>query len=188
LVATSNSIIAQCCTCRKSGHIGDAFRLGLGNKECARCTSPSRSHRRLRVPVCAKRARTAGVPQRFARCVAMWCDALRRVVERCDAQTCVALPTVMSISPTRLIGYPNTWRGREATSRQRCCHIVSVRQRQPTRRARLPQGHLDKQRNQPSHPALSSLFQGGPALDRDAPEHAADRHARAAVMASFAVI
>jgi hypothetical protein len=87
--------------CRKlnPGIIGAAFRLG----ECARCTSPSRSHRRLRVTVCAKRARTAGCPQRFARCVAIWCDAQRRVVERCDAPRRFALPTVMSISPTRLI-------------------------------------------------------------------------------------
>jgi hypothetical protein len=29
----------------------------------------------------------------------MWCDAQRRVVERCDAPRRVALPTVMSISP-----------------------------------------------------------------------------------------
>jgi len=33
----------------------------------------------------------------------MWCDAQRRVVERCDAPRRAALPTVMSISPTRLI-------------------------------------------------------------------------------------
>src|ERR1700730_2012129 len=51
-----------------------------------------------------------------------------------------------------------------------------------------PKGPLDKQRNQPSHPALSSLFQGGLVMDRDDPEQAADRHARAAVMAIFAVI
>jgi hypothetical protein len=44
-----------------------------------------------------------GCPQRLARCVAMWCDAQRRVVERCDAPKRAALPTVMSISPTRLI-------------------------------------------------------------------------------------
>jgi hypothetical protein len=42
-------------------------------------------------------------PQRPARCVAMWCDAQRRVAERCDAPRRAALPTVMSISPTRLI-------------------------------------------------------------------------------------
>jgi hypothetical protein len=54
----------------------------------------------------------------------MWCDAQRRVVERCDAPRRVASPTVMSISPTRLIDYAKTWRGREVTSRQRCCRIV----------------------------------------------------------------
>jgi hypothetical protein len=80
----------------------------------------------LRVTVRAKRARAAGCPQRFARCVAMRCDAQRRVVERCDAPRRFALPTVMSISPTRLIGYAKTWRGREATSRQRCCRIVVI--------------------------------------------------------------
>jgi hypothetical protein len=32
----------------------------------------------------------------------MWCDAQRRVAERCDAPKRVALPAVMSISPTRL--------------------------------------------------------------------------------------
>ncbi len=55
----------------------------------------------------AKRARAAGLPQRLKRCVATWCDAQRRVVERCDAPTRIALPTVMSISPTRLIDAPN---------------------------------------------------------------------------------
>jgi len=35
----------------------------------------------------------------------MWCDAQRRVVERCEAPRRVALQTVMSISPTRLIDY-----------------------------------------------------------------------------------
>jgi hypothetical protein len=110
------------------------------------------------------------------------------VVERCDAPRRVALPTVMSTSPTRLIDYVKTWRGREAPSRQRCSRIASLRQRQPTRRARLPQGPLDKPRNQPSNPALSSLFQGGLVMDRDDPEQVADRHARAAVMAIFAVI
>jgi hypothetical protein len=80
--------------------------------------------RRLRVTVRAERARAAGCPQRFTRCVAMWCDAQRRVVERCDAPRRVALPTVMSISPTHLIDYAKTWRGREAPSRQRCCRIV----------------------------------------------------------------
>jgi len=33
----------------------------------------------------------------------IWCDAQRRVVERCDAPRRAALPTVMSISPTPLI-------------------------------------------------------------------------------------
>jgi hypothetical protein len=55
----------------------------------------------------AKRARAAGLPQRLKRCVAMWCDAQRRVEERCDAPRRVALPTVMSISPTRLTDDPN---------------------------------------------------------------------------------
>jgi hypothetical protein len=54
----------------------------------------------------------------------MWCDAQRRGVERCDAPRRVALPTVMSISPTHLIDCAKTWRGREAPSRQRCCRIV----------------------------------------------------------------
>jgi hypothetical protein len=36
----------------------------------------------------------------------MWCDAQRRVAERCDAPRRVALPTVLS-SPTRLIDDPN---------------------------------------------------------------------------------
>jgi hypothetical protein len=48
-----------------------------------------------------------GCPQRLARCVAMWCDAQRRVVERCDAPRRAALPTVMSISPTRLTIRPS---------------------------------------------------------------------------------
>ena len=55
----------------------------------------------------AKRARAARLPQRLKRCVAMCCDAQRRVAERCDAPRRVALPTVMSISPTRLIDDPN---------------------------------------------------------------------------------
>ena len=50
----------------------------------------------------------------------MWCDARRRVVERYDAAGRAALPTVMSISPTRPIDYAHM-AGREATSRQRCC-------------------------------------------------------------------
>ncbi len=61
----------------------------------------------LEEAVRAKRARAAGLPQRLKRCVAMWCDAQRRVAERCDAPRRVALPTVMSISPTRLIDHPN---------------------------------------------------------------------------------
>ena len=36
----------------------------------------------------------------------MCCDAQRRVAERCDAPGRVALPAVMSISPTRLIDDP----------------------------------------------------------------------------------
>jgi hypothetical protein len=36
----------------------------------------------------------------------MWCDAQRRLQERCDQPRRVALPTVMSMSPTRLIDYP----------------------------------------------------------------------------------
>jgi hypothetical protein len=42
----------------------------------------------------------------------MWCDAQRRVAERCDAPKRVALPTVMSISPTRLIDKPNVVQSR----------------------------------------------------------------------------
>ena len=60
----------------------------------------------MRGTVRDKRAQAAGLPQRLKRCVAM-CDAQRRVAERCDAPRRVALPTVMSISPTRLIDYPN---------------------------------------------------------------------------------
>jgi hypothetical protein len=61
----------------------------------------------MRGTVQAKRARAAGLPQRLKRCVAMGCDAQRRMVERCDAPRRVALPTVMSISPTRLIDARN---------------------------------------------------------------------------------
>src|ERR1700722_19948109 len=82
-------------------------------------------HRRLRVTVCAKSARAAGYPQRFARCVAMWSDAQRRVVERCDAPRRVALPTVMSISPTRLIDYVK--HGVVARRRQASAAAVSPR-------------------------------------------------------------
>jgi len=67
---------------------------------------------RDRVTVRDIRARVAGYPQRLARCVAMWCDAQRRVVERCDAPRRAALPTVMSISPTRLIDDPNMGQSR----------------------------------------------------------------------------
>ena len=59
----------------------------------------------------AKRARAAGLPQRLKRCVAIWCDAQRRVAERCAPRR-VALPTVMSISPTRLIDDPNVVQSR----------------------------------------------------------------------------
>jgi hypothetical protein len=36
----------------------------------------------------------------------MCCDAQRRVAERCDAPKRVALPAVMSISPTHLVDDP----------------------------------------------------------------------------------
>ena len=55
----------------------------------------------------AKRAPAAGLPQRLKRCVAMCCDAQRRVAERYDAPRRVALPAVTSISPTRLIDNPH---------------------------------------------------------------------------------
>jgi hypothetical protein len=55
----------------------------------------------------AKRARAAGLPQRLTRCVAMCCDTQCRVAERLDAPRRVALPTVMSMSPTHLIDGPN---------------------------------------------------------------------------------
>jgi hypothetical protein len=48
--------------------------------------------RRLRGTVRAKRARAAGLPQRLKRCVAMWCDAQRRLAElamRRDASRCL---------------------------------------------------------------------------------------------------
>ena len=66
----------------------------------------------MRGTVRAKRARAAGLPQRLKRCVAMWCDAQRRVVERCDAPRRVALPAVTSISPTHLIDNPNVVQSR----------------------------------------------------------------------------
>jgi hypothetical protein len=70
----------------------------VGSPLCALPSNAVPSRRRI-----AKRARAAGISQRLARCVAMWCDAQRRVVERCDAPGRAALPTVMSISPTRPI-------------------------------------------------------------------------------------
>ena len=64
------------CACRKlnPGIIGAAFRLG----ECARCTSPSRSHRRLRVTVCAKRANRRVSPAVRA----LRSDVMRRAASR----------------------------------------------------------------------------------------------------------
>jgi hypothetical protein len=82
-----------------------------------------RSHRLLRVTVRAKRASAAGCPQRLARCVAR-CAASRGGKLRCAEAH--ALPTMMSISPTRLIDYANM-AGREATSRQRCCLSMDAR-------------------------------------------------------------
>ena len=79
---------------------------------------PSRSHRCLSTALNAREP--PGCPQRLTRCVVMWCDAQRRVVERCDAPRRAALPTVMSISPTRPIDWVNM-AGPRATSRQRCC-------------------------------------------------------------------
>jgi hypothetical protein len=76
--------------------------------------------RRLRRTVRANAQEPPGCSQRLARCVAMWCDAQRRVAERYDAPGRTALPTVMSISPTRLSDHANM-AGREATSRQPCC-------------------------------------------------------------------
>ena len=60
----------------------------------------------------AKRARAARLPQRLRRCVAIWCDAQRRVAERYDAPRRAVLPTMMSISPTRLIDDPNMMQSR----------------------------------------------------------------------------
>jgi len=101
--------------------------------------------------ISALNAREApGCPRRLARCVAMWCDAQRRVVERCEAPREVprraALPTVMSISPTRLIDQANM-AGRGATSRQHCCrsrHLFRSRRKskrspdEPTGRREAP--------------------------------------------------
>jgi hypothetical protein len=50
-------------------------------------------------------------------------DVVRRAASRGGTLRCAeahALPTLMSISPTRLVDYTNM-AGREATSRQRCC-------------------------------------------------------------------
>ena len=50
-------------------------------------------------------------------------DVVRRAASRGGTLRCAkahALPTLMSISPTRLVDYANM-AGREATSRQRCC-------------------------------------------------------------------
>jgi hypothetical protein len=50
-------------------------------------------------------------------------DVVRRAASRGGTLRCAeahALPTLMSISPTRLVDYINM-AGREATSRQRCC-------------------------------------------------------------------
>src|SRR5438309_3499339 len=76
--------------------------------------------------VLAKRARAAGVAQRLKRCVAMCCDALRRVAERCDAPRRVALPTVMSISPTRLIDDPNMVQSRGDFKTARCHKTCAI--------------------------------------------------------------
>jgi hypothetical protein len=60
-----------------------------------------------------KCARAAGLPQRLKRCVAMCCDAQRRVAERYDAPRRVALPAVMSESPTRLNDNANIVQSRD---------------------------------------------------------------------------
>jgi hypothetical protein len=75
----SSGLIASLLPCSDSGGLPTSRRTTL------RFAWPSRSHRRLREPVRAKRARAAGLPQRLKRCVAMWCDAQRRVEQRCDA-------------------------------------------------------------------------------------------------------
>lgn len=75
----------------------------------------------LRVAVRVKRARVAGCPRRLARCVAI---VVRRTASRGGTLRCAeahAFPTMVSISPTRLIDYANM-AGRDATSRQLCCH------------------------------------------------------------------
>jgi hypothetical protein len=67
-----------------------------------------------------KRARAAGM---FPAARALRSDMMRRPASRGGTLRCAeahALPTVMSISPTRPIDQANM-AGREATSRQRCC-------------------------------------------------------------------
>ena len=98
-----------------------------------------------------------GCPQRLARCVAMWCDAQRRVVERCDAPRRAALPTVMSISPTRPIDQGDM-AGREATSRQRCCRMLRKLTRHPATpglTSGLPGVRGPSSSEAPSEPTLS---------------------------------
>ena len=68
----------------------------------------------------AKRARAAGMSPAA---LALRSDVVRRAASRGGTLRCAethALPTVLSISPTRLIDYVDV-AGREATSRQRCC-------------------------------------------------------------------
>ena len=128
----------------KNSAWANVFRCTAANEHCSmRSVCRKRAKGRLlRPPLCPVRARPScsqplglgatgglsaataqeplGCSQRLALCVAMWCDAQRRVVERCGASRRAALPTVMSISPTRLIDQSNMV-GREAPSRQRCC-------------------------------------------------------------------
>jgi hypothetical protein len=86
-----------------------------------RLRTPATSCGMLRVAVRVKRARVAGCPRRLARCVAI---VVRRTASRGGTLRCAeahAFPTMVSISPTRLIDYANM-AGRDATSRQLCCH------------------------------------------------------------------
>ena len=129
--------------------------------------------------ISALNAREApGCPRRLARCVAMWCDAQRRVVERCDAPREVprraALPTVMSISPTRLIDQANM-AGRGATSRQHCCrsrHLFRSRRkskRSPDERSDIRGSRLNLQAPHvaPLIPAtLLPAYAGSPLSDK----------------------
>ena len=88
---------------------------------CTQREGPSRSHwrdwgTRPRKP----RASPAGLPRAVR---ALRSDVVRRAASRGGTLRCAeahALPTLMSISPTRLVDYTNM-AGREATSRQRCC-------------------------------------------------------------------